>query len=229
VTEAIEKAVESMIIEGVKEKLWALQNPKDSTSVAFTNYRDEKKLNYSTDPLGRKIDKDNRGVLTLGINAGSNMYSGDFSKSLLRPKTSLTIGAAFNPYLNFDVEMGWRGLMVQQKVDDKSYFGDMALRYVFLPFEKLTPYATAGIGVDNNSPLGYRKYIGLSEKEFLPKLNSTFGLEYMVNNKMGISLSAGVNYYLTDTFDGSTAGKYNDYSWGVSLGWKFYFIKTKQK
>lgn len=229
VTEAIEKAVESMIIEGVKDKLWNLQNPKDSACVAFTNYKDEKRMNYSLDPIGRKIDKNNRGKITLGISAGTNKYTGDYSTSIVRPKSSLVIGAALNSYLNLDVEMGFRGLTVQQKVDDYSYFGDVALRYVFLPFEKLTPFGTIGAGVDNKGNLNYSKGIGLSNKEFLPKINGTFGLEYMLNNKIGLSLSAGLNYYLTDSFDGSIAGKYNDYSWGVSLGWKFYFIKSKQK
>jgi len=228
VTEAIEKAVESMIIEGVKEKLWALQNPKDSACVAFTNYRDEKKINYSMDPLGRKIDKNNRGHITLGIDGGTNMYSGDFSTNELRPKASLLIGAALNPYLNIDFEAGWRGLTAEKKVDDYSYFGDVALRYVFLPFEKLTPFAAVGAGIDKDWS-GNQNGVGLTNKEFIPKINGKMGIEYMLNNKIGLSLSANTSYFLTDTFDGSTAGKYNDYSWGISLGWKFYFIKRKQK
>ncbi len=131
VTEAIEKAVESLIIEGVKDKLWGLQNPKDTTSVAFKNYQDEKRITYeSPDPLGRKLDKNNRGRFTIGVNAGSNLYSGDFSKSELRPKSSFLIGTAINHHFNLDLEVGYRGLMVQKKVDDYSYFGDLSLRYV---------------------------------------------------------------------------------------------------
>jgi len=233
VTEAIEKAVESMIIEGVNDKLWGLQNPKDTASVAFTNYEAEKRINYETDPLGRKIDKNNRGKLTLGFNAGSNLYSGDFATSYLRPKGSLLVGTALNPYLHLDLELGYRGLMVLQKVDDYVYFGDVSLRYVFLPFEKLTPFCSLGAGFDvNRFGLGFNQKlsgVGLSERDLLPKINGVFGLEYMVNNRLGLSVSCGTNYYLNDYFDGTKAGKYNDFSWGISLGMKVYLMKKKQK
>jgi len=228
VTEAIEKAVESLIIEGVKDKMWAFQQPNDTASLAYTSYWDEKKMNYTIDPLGRSIDKNNRGLVTIGIIAGSNMYVGDFASTILRPKSSFLIGVAVNPYLNIDLEMGFRGLMIPQMVDDYSYTADVALRYVFLPFEKLTPFGSFGAGVDKGD-LRSKTAVGLSNKEFLPKVNGTFGVEYMITNKMGFSLSAGLNYYLTDSFDGLITGKHNDLSWGVSLGWKYYLVKSKQK
>jgi curli production assembly/transport component CsgG len=233
VTEAIEKAVESLIIEGVKDKLWTLQNPKDSASVVFTNYEDEKRINYETDPIGRKIDKNNRGQLALGINVGTNMYSGDYGASFLRPKSSLLIGAALNPYFNLDLELGFRGLMVTKKVDDYAYTADLLLRYDFLPFEKLTPICGLGIGVDKNFiGLGLNKDhsgVGLSKKNILPKINAIFGLEYMINHKIGLSLSGGMNYYSNDYFDGAKAGYYNDMSWGISMGMKVFLMNKKQK
>ncbi len=225
VTEAIEKAVQSLIIEGVGDKLWSLKDPKDSASIAFTKYQEEKRMNYKyADPIGRKLDMNNRGLITIGIDAGTNTYSGDYSKSELRPKTSFLIGTALNRYFNLDLEVGYRGLNVQKKVDDYSYFGDASLRYVFLPFEKLTPFCCLGAGVDQNH-LG----VGLSGKDYFPKINGKFGLEYMVNNSLGFNVSTGVNYYLNDKIDGTHAGSYNDMAWGVSLGVKFYMIKMKHK
>jgi len=38
-----------------------------------------------------------------------------------------------------------------------------------------------------------------------------------------------MNYYLNDTFDGTKAGYYNDLSWGISLGVKFYLLNNKHK
>jgi len=101
VTEAIEKAVESLIIEGVKDKLWSLQNPKDTASVAFKKYQDEKLINYDSDnALGRRLDTNNRGRVMIGLNVGTNKYSGDFSGSELRYKSSFLIGAAITPHFN---------------------------------------------------------------------------------------------------------------------------------
>lgn len=222
VTEAIEKAVESLIIEGVNDKLWGLQNPKDTASVAFKNYWDEKHLNYELDPMGRKLDKKNRGRLSLGVQVGSNSYSGDYSKSDLRFKSSFLIGAAISHHFYVDAEIGCRGLMVQDKVDDTSLYGDLSLRYMFLPYEKLTPYCSVGAGYDykNNG-------VGLSREKYLPKVNGIFGLEYLVSRSLGFTVSSGVNYYLYDSFDGANAGKHNDLSWGVSLGLKWYLFKMK--
>lgn len=223
VTEAIEKAVESLIIEGVKDKLWGLQNPKDTASVSFANYQEEKRLNYSSDPLGRKMDKNNRGKLMLGTSIGSSMFNGDYTSGEIRPKMSLSIGFALNSHLYLDAEGGYRGLMVQKKVDDYSYFSDLSLRYVFLPYDKFTPFLSIGGGFDYNS-----KGVGLSKDPFFPKVNGSFGLEYMANKNLGLSVSSGWNYYLSDRFDGAQNGQHNDMNWGISLGMKVYFFKLKQ-
>ena len=223
VTEAIEKAIESLIIEGVHEKLWALQNPKDTASVAFTNYEEEKQINYKSDMLGRVLEKNNRGKITMGVSVGSNTFSGDYTAGEIRPKSSLLIGTAFNNHLYIDAEAGYRGLMVQKKVDDYSYFGDLSLRYVFLPYDKFSPYLGFGAGIDS-----HLSGVGLSGAEFLPKVNGTFGMEYMVRKKIGFSVSSGWNYYLSDRFDGAKHGRYNDFSWGISMGMKFYFFKFRQ-
>jgi len=223
VTEAIEKAIESLIIEGVQEKLWGLKDPKDTTSVSFTNYREEKRINYSSDPLGRKVEKNNRGKLALGASVGSNKYYGDFTSGQIRPKTSISIGLAVSPHLFIDNESGYRGLMVKDKVDDDSYFSNLSLRYVFLPYDRFTPYLSVGAGFDYNS-----NTIGLSGDTYLPQINGSFGMEFMVRKNLGLSVSSGWNYYLSDKFDGAISGQNNDMGWGISLGMKFYFFKLKQ-
>jgi curli production assembly/transport component CsgG len=224
VTEAIEKAVESLILEGVQDKLWALKNPQDTSSVAFLNYQDEKRINYKSDPLGRVIEKGNRGKLSIGVSAGSNAFLGDYTAGELRPKTSFSIGAAINSHLFLNSETGYRGLMVEKKVDDYSIFSDLSLRYVFLPYDKFTPYLSFGGGLDFNN-----SNVGLSGDKYLPKLNGSVGMEYMARKNLGFSISSGWNYYLNDRFDGTKNGRYNDAGWGISVGMKFYFFKLRQK
>ena len=98
------------------------------------------------------------------------------------------------------------------------------LRYVFLPYDKFTPYLSVGGGFDYNT-----NGVGLSTDRFMPKIKGSFGLEYMVRKNLGLSVSSGWNYYLSDRFDGARNGRYNDASWGISVGMKFYFLKLKQK
>ena len=134
------------------------------------------------------------------------------------------MGVALNSHLSLDSEIGYRGLMIEKKVDDYSMVSDLSLRYVFLPYDKLTPYLSLGGGFDYNS-----KGVGLSRDQYLPKLNGSIGLEYMVRKKLGLSVSSGWNYYLTDQFDAARSGRYNDFSWGISLGMKLYLFNLRQK
>ena len=224
VTEAIEKAVESLIIEGVNDNLWKLQNPTDSTSVLFTKYKEEKQRSYESDPMGYKNYKNNRGLVSLGVSLGSTCYSGDYSKSMIRPASSFTLGLALNNNFYVDTQFGYRGLNVNDIVNDYSLYGDISLHYILLPFDKLSPFITLGGGSDYN-----KKGVGLSTYTFLPKVNGAIGLEYMFKNYFGLSLSSGVNYYLSDNFDGRNAGAYNDFNWNITLGLKFYLIKPTNK
>jgi len=79
-----------------------------------------------------------------------------------------------------------------------------------------------GGGVDYHS-----QGVGLTGKEFLPKVNGAFGLEYMISNSIGVSVSSGIDYYTNDLFDGTKAGRYNDLGWGISMGVKLYLFKMK--
>ena len=223
VTEAIEKAVESLIIEGIQGKLWSLKNPQDTASVAFTHYLDEKQINYQSDQMGRLLEKNNRGKIILGLSGGSSSYTGDYSGREVRPKSSLMMGFALNRHLSLDTQIGYRGLQVTKiKLDDYSMFSDLSLRYVFLPYEKLTPYLSLGAGFDYNS-----RGVGLSHDQYLTQVCGSAGVEYMVRKKLGLSVSSGWNYYLSDRFDGAKSSQYNDFGWGISLGMKFYLFNLK--
>lgn len=222
ITEAIEKAVGSLVIEGIKDNLWGLQNQQDTASLAFKRYNEEKRTVYCADPMGRILDSNNRGLFSSGVLIGANYYYGDYSESALRPGTSFQFGFAVNRHFYVDVDIGYRGLEVKKIVDDGSLTSGLSLRYMFLPYEKITPFINLGLGFDYNS-----NGVGLSNMHFLPKSFGVFGLEFLVNNKMGINLCSGLNYYLDDRFDGISIGRYNDFNWGISLGLRYYFSCMK--
>ena len=224
VTEAIEKAVASLIIEGVNDKLWALKEPADTTSVVFKNYIDEKRISYESDAMGHYIEKNNRGNFSIGFTAGGSRYMGDYSPGPFKPKTSFLLGFATTNHFYIDAELGQRYLTIDKKVRDDSYFGDLSLRYVFVPYERFSPWFSLGGGMDYNF-MG----VGSSKNMLLPSLTSSFGFEYMMGKKVSFIMSSGVNYYLDDKFDGAAVGWYNDFSWGVSMGVKVYIGKLKYR
>ncbi len=218
VTEAIEKAVESLVIEGVEDDLWTLRNPQDTASIAFANYYREKELNYNSDELGRLIRPDNRGALTLGFCLGTNTLWGDSVSSKPDLKASVILGLACSDHLSLDLEGGWRKVMIRQDLKDHSITGDLSLRYIFLPYEKFTPWLSIGGGYDF-----YSSGAKMSRRKFIPRARAVAGFEYLLTKKCGISVSSGWDYYLNDRIDGVSSGKYNDFSWGMSLGLNLYF------
>ena len=222
VTEAIEKAVESLIIEGVKDNLWGLKDQKDTTSLAFTNYEKEKKIMNEADIFGLRQYKDNRGKLSLGVNLGSNYYSGDLLGAKVTPNLSFQLGISLNDYFKLETDVGYSDLYIPTLSNNNSFIGNMALKYVIAPYHKLSPFISAGGGFD------YYK-LGLSNHNYYSKLNGNVGLEYLFKRNIGLSLSGGANYYLNDHIDGEINGDYNDFSWGLNLGLKVYLIKSKQK
>lgn len=222
VTEAIEKAVEGLIIEGLQDKLWALKNPADTANVAIKNYMDEKRINYCSDHLGRIVEQNNRGKFTLGVSAGSNSFVGDYTSGEVKPKASLVIGTKLGSHFYVDSEYGYRGLSVKNKLTDQSFFTGLSVRYLFLPGDKITPYFSLGGGLDFNPD-----EVGMSDSKFLPGVNSSFGLEYLIRKNIGISISSGYNYYFSDRYDGTRYGRYNDASWNISMGMRLYFIRNK--
>jgi len=219
VTEAIEKAVESLIIEGVQDKLWNLKNPSDTTNTVIRNYVDEKRANYLKDPLGRTLEKDNRGKIVLGATAGSLSYVGDYSSGQVEPRLSLLSGIRLKSHLYVDSEVGYRGIGVKRKFLDKSLFGDISFRYIFMPYDKFTPFLSLGGGVDFNS-----KRVGMLDSKYASRLSGSFGFEYLLQKNLGVSISSGWNYFLNDRFDGVKYGRYNDASWGISLGMRYYLF-----
>ena len=55
VTEAIEKAVESLVIEGLKDGLWELKNRTDINASVIKEYEKEKIVDQTTDDYGRNL------------------------------------------------------------------------------------------------------------------------------------------------------------------------------
>lgn len=222
ITEAIEKAIESLIFEGIKDRLWSLKESKDTASVAYTNYLEEKRINYDSDPFGKRIEKNSRGNVSFGFSGGVSRYVGDYVSGSLKPRVSGLIGLGLSNRLFMDAEVGEQYLTIKKKETEASYFGNLSLRYVLAPYEKFSPWLRVGGGFDYN-----QNGVGLSAKKNIPSMSSSVGIEYLMRKKIGLTLSYGVNYYLDDKYDGAASGCFNDFNWGISAGINFYMGQLK--
>jgi curli production assembly/transport component CsgG len=67
--------------------------------------------------------------------------------------------------------------------------------------------------------------IGKSKKTWMPYIAYGVGLEYLITDKLAVTGRGFVNQILSDSYDGSDVGTFNDYVWGAKLGFKIYLGK----
>ena len=220
VTEAIEKAVQSLIIEGVFDNLWELEEPRMLVDQSILDYKKEKELIPQTDIFGKKLDN-RRSKIALNLSSSSLQYKGDYPEPVLRTGAEIGLTYSQSPSFGFNLNFGMSQLATKQfYTSDVSYL-DISGSYLLLPFDMFTPYFSAGLGLITANE-GSR--LDFSNKIY-PKTQVGFGLEYLINNRIGIKAGVDYNYIFSDDFDEVAQGKYNDFFWRGNVGLSFYFGK----
>ncbi len=221
VTEAVEKAVHSLVIEGILENLWALENEEDIGSEQIQSYRKEKDENYEVDLMGRKFDQDLRAKFYASILGSGQAYLGDYSSNSVRPGATFNFGLGFNKSFFMDANIGVEQIYVENLLKTNQYFSDLSLLFLMNQKGKFSPYLTLGAG----SYFDFGNEIALSNKTWIPYFSYGLGAEYLISDKVSITGKTYLNQMLTDYYDGVKIGEYNDFILGLKLGFKFYLGK----
>ncbi|MCU0349102.1 MAG: hypothetical protein MUC59_19340 [Saprospiraceae bacterium] len=218
VTEAIERAVMSLVIEGVDDELWTPQEPRLMAESPVKEYKKEKEMIAKTDIFGKRIDN-RRGIVAVQAGAASLLYQGDYPNPLLT--TGLDLGFQVNPSpaLGLGFNFGLNSLSTKKFYSSQVSYFDFSASYRLFPYDQFTPYLTGGIGflTENRET---RFDFG---SPFYPKLHVGAGFEVLVNDATGIRFSADYNYLTNDRLDLVEQGKYNDFFWRGNIGVNFYF------
>ncbi len=148
VSEAIEKAVESLIVEGIEDKLWAVKASPQSVNKLILDYRAEKEEAQNTGLYDRYF-KERRGKKSVFLKGGTALISGDYNN----PELSYSVRAGgryyFNPYLNVDASISKFELTNQNAFTEGFNAVDLNGELTLLPFEKLSPFFFGGFGTVN--------------------------------------------------------------------------------
>lgn len=213
VKEAIEKAVESLIIEGIKDHVWVPKEDKTIVDDIIKKYDEEKKLAKNTELYDRNLTKQ-REKHSLSVSSFGTHFDGDYANSDSN-FDGLQIEYKYH-FENSKFAIGGRTssfTLSNQPIFKDTYFAsELNLEYLFLPQDKLTPYLYVGLG-------GIYKDF----KHYDFKVHAGVGLEYLMTKKIGIKIYGEKNYLNTDEFDFKKAGKLNDGYFKFGLGINFYF------
>ncbi|GAB3890338.1 hypothetical protein GCM10028825_26790 [Spirosoma agri] len=207
VTEAIEKAVHSMVLEGVRDSLWAA-SPK---SVALIDnqlraYEEERSEMRQTDVFGAREQMAAPRIVAQGYGSVWR-YQGDYAV----PQNKFGYGASLElyviPHLAIQANVATGTLATRHflNIDLNEFTGNLVYRA--LPNQRFTPLMYVGAGYTIRKRAlqlepANQKYVTVS---------GGGGLEYRLSGILGLRGTFEYHQPLTDVLDGLAAGTRNDY------------------
>lgn len=226
VTEAIEKAVQSLIVEGIQDNLWTVtEKAAGQTEQLLTAYAREKEEMSQTDVYGgRNTVEPSRFTVHPYVSAWQ--YRGDYVSRGIR--TGYGVAADIFLSKNFGIQLN---ASMGSLASNRAFSCPVStlqgnLIYRSLPFRRITPLVYAGVGFlacrAGNSPAD------LTGKQYL-LLNGGFGTEYAFSQAIGLRTSVEYQQPMTDALDKIVSGRYNDYYLRGSIGLTFYVGRPAQR
>ncbi len=212
VSEAIEKAVSSLIIEGIEDKLWAAKGDEQAVKAIVDSYNLEKNEAQNTGLYNRYF-KERRAKVAAIIKGGASLISGDLNKPELSYDAKVGVRWYFNPYININTTVNKFKLMNQKSFSQGFNAIDFNAELTMLPFEKLSPFFFVGTGIVNDDDF---------EKKLF-KFQYGGGIEYLITDKIGVSIGATHNLMLNDELDDVMQGKRDDQYFNFNIGLNLYF------
>ena len=227
VREAIEKAVESLIIEGALDGLWNFKNPEELQGESVMTYVQEKEENENTDVFGSVI-KDRRSNISVGINTSMWRYSGDYREPKLFPALGADFELFSNRPLSLSLGLEYGTIGTQDNYQGEIGLVEIAGNYRWFPQLRSSPYTKLGLGslaeFENN--LENTEAPGLSKN--YPYLMAELGYEHLLKDRFGLVFGLNYRYLFDDGLDRQVQGQYNDAFLGGRIGIRYYFKKKGQ-
>lgn len=218
VTEAIEKAVSSLVLEGIKDNLWESAAPKPEVDAVMSRYNDEINGAGVASIYGRSL-KERRSKYGLEISGGLTLIDGDYINPLLRPMGRGGLKYFFTPSFDLNVSTNVFKLANRDRLDIGYATFDLNAELILLPKDKLSPFIYGGFGYGENKAFENLHF----------KFQCGAGLEYLVSDKIGIKMYGEQNLNFSDNIDYKKSGIRNDYYYRFGLGLTYYFSKNKSK
>ena len=218
VTEAIEKAVASLVIEGIKDGIWEADVPKAEMDSVMLKYKKENEDADATAIYGRKLT-DRRSKFAIEFGSGVTLMDGDYANPLLRPMGRGALKYFLTPSFNLSASTNAINLANKDRFDRWYATFDLNAEFILLPKDKLSPYVFAGGGFGMNKDF----------ENFHTKVQYGLGLEYLVSDRIGIKMYGEHNLNFSDNIDYLKRGVRDDYYFRFGLGLTYYFTKKKDK
>ena len=219
VTEAIEKALYTLIVEGMQEGLWdAAPNQQKEKKETLKAFQAEREAMADTDLFGRQVYyHSNKPALRVG---GSGLYyRGDIGGSQISFGADVGLEIPITPSFAIHPQAGFGRLATESLYSENIIFADVNLQWRMLPLNRFTPivYGGAGVVIDQD---------GQSEetpRRNYFKVQGGGGFEYFLSPTVAVDVLFDYSYLLDDNIDRTPNGRFNDTFYRGRIGLKFFF------
>ncbi|WP_062124864.1 CsgG/HfaB family protein [Geofilum rubicundum] len=224
---AIDKAVLALIVEGLGEGLWELNNPNDINTSVIKNYFEEKALSLDMDHLGN-LTVPHTKSFSAALKGSFTLLDGDSGSGQIKPAGSLTLGFFQKQPVNLLLDMG-----VGQAADEVSFETNFIqttaiAQFHFLHKHKNNPFIQMGYGVSFITDNNWFHNDFVWNTNLLQYLHLGAGYQWRLSDwPLDIQFSITNQLYLNDQFDGVVYGKYNDRLWMANIGLQYRFNISK--
>ena len=219
IKEAIEKAVISLVIEGIKDGLWEAKEPKAGEEI-LKDYIEEKNANLNIGVYGTDV-RDRRANFGVSLSGGAFYFNGDISNPATLPCGEFGLDVAARTPFSFSLNAGYGKLGTERGYQSTLAYSELSIRYRFFHQLRSSPYVKLGGGILSEVENNLDPEVTFSSA-FYPYGTGELGFEYLLSDRLGVN--AGVNFkgLFTDELDEVSQGKFNDFIWQAKVGLSLY-------
>lgn len=211
VTEAINKAVYLLILEGLQDHLWQSTTEDSELVDQLLKDHQENIAKNNKRVSGKGIWNRKRSKLSFTGAFTLNNLRSDYKTDKWHPGFKGSLQYRFINHLGVNFSLGYQKLGANQHFKSDFINADLDLEYRVLPHHAFTPFISGGLGVISDLKDGH-------DNGFKFKTQFGGGLEYMFSQTIGLRLFTVYNIGFDDDWDQMVSGKRNDHFFQVGLG-----------
>ncbi|WP_439184216.1 CsgG/HfaB family protein [Carboxylicivirga taeanensis] len=217
VTEAIEKSVYSLIVEGLQAGLWDTEATVAEKQDLIDAYNKEKEENSQIDHLGREF-YNRAGMLSVGIVGGGLFLDSDIESKNGGFKSGLNFNLRVSQVISLELESSF-GQMDHRVLPDNQYVSIVPkIKFDMLPKERFTPYVSVGYGWFHKI-----NKVNSADETTFGAFTSSVGINYLLSKHLKLNLAVVNNTFSVDHIEGVKGGAYRDMLWEGNIGISFIF------
>lgn len=215
VTQAIEKAVYTLILESVEDGTFRIEKQHEKAFTGLLDKYHAEEQKNTNQLVGNKFQDKERTRASILLMANGDIIKGDYVDAKMNIGGKAGFKYFVSDHVNAEVSVGFETLENKGIIKNNFMYTDLNIEYLLLPKFSFSPYAYAGIGSMYNG------------KNFL-KYQFGGGIEYLAGKNLGVRLNAQYDMGFDDTWDEFVSGKQKDQAFHIGIGINYYFNQAKK-